>query len=81
MKFNQAQATTEKRMPRSDEMVTTAQQVLGVDVLTNGMLEVRYRSSANEETSFRITPAEAHGLVDMMAIALRRLPSEGKCTN
>ena len=61
-------------MPKSDGIVTTAQQVLGVDVLKNGMLEIRYRSATNEETGFTISPAEAHGLVDMLAITLRHLP-------
>ena len=63
-------------MEDSAKIVTTVRRVLGADVIEHKGLVLRFLSDEGEEHHIQIPTAEAHGLVDMIAIAARQLPKQ-----
>ena len=56
-------------------VVTTVQEILGVDAIGEKGLVLRFLSDDGEEHHIQMPTDEAHALGDMLAIALRHLPA------
>jgi hypothetical protein len=63
-------------MVEVDKIVTTVRELLGVDVVEHKGLVFRFLSEDGAEHHVQLPAAEAHGLVDMIAIVARRLPKQ-----
>lgn len=68
-------------MPRC-EIVTTVERLLSVDVVAEEGLVVRFLATDGLEHHLQLHPGEAHGLADMVAIAITTLPApRGQAAN
>lgn len=57
------------------EMITTVKRLLYVDVLAEKGLVVRFLATDGLEHHVQFPIGEAHGLTDMLTIAVARLPA------
>ena len=63
-------------MEETDKIITTVHHLLGVDIVEHMGLTLRFLSDEGAEHHIQLPTAEAHGLVDMIAIVAPRLPKQ-----